>query len=55
MLEAAEGTVVLNFDGGPREIFLPLTVAAIVRPNVVDLALQFRDIDEKSKRSASRT
>jgi CRISPR-associated protein Csa3 len=47
VLEAAEGTVVLNFDGGPREIFLPLTVAAIARPNVVDLALQFRDIVEK--------
>ena len=47
VLEAAEGTVVLNFDGGPREIFLPLTVAAIARPNVVDLALRFRDVDEK--------
>jgi CRISPR-associated protein Csa3 len=47
ILEAAEGTVVLNFDGGPREIFLPLTVAAIARPNVVDLALQFRDVDEE--------
>ncbi|SEQ30302.1 CRISPR-associated CARF protein Csa3 [Natrinema salaciae] len=47
VLEAAEGTVILNFDGGPREIFLPLTVAAIARPDVVDLALQFRDVDEK--------
>lgn len=47
VLEAAEGTVVLNFDGGPREIFLPLTVAAIARPNDVDLALQFRDVDEE--------
>lgn len=47
VLEAAEGTVILNFDGGPREIFLPLTVAAIARPNIVDLALQFRDVDEK--------
>ncbi|QLC35070.1 CRISPR locus-related DNA-binding protein (plasmid) [Halarchaeum sp. CBA1220] len=47
VLEAADGTVVLNFDGGPREIFLPLTVAAIARPTVVDLALQFRDVDEE--------
>jgi len=47
VLEAAEGTVVLNFDGGPREIFLPLTVAAIARPDDVDLALQFRDVDEE--------
>jgi len=47
ILEAAEGTVVLNFDGGPREIFLPLTVAAIARPDIVDRALQFRDIDEE--------
>jgi len=47
VLEAADGAVVLNFDGGPREIFLPLTVAAIARPTVVDLALQFRDVDEE--------
>ncbi|GGN23486.1 CRISPR-associated CARF protein Csa3 [Halarchaeum nitratireducens] len=47
ILEAADGAVVLNFDGGPREIFLPLTVAAIARPTVVDLALQFRDVDEE--------
>jgi len=47
ILDAAEGTVVLNFDGGPREIFLPLTVAAIARPEIVDLTLQFRDIDEE--------
>ncbi|GAA0297751.1 CRISPR-associated CARF protein Csa3 [Halarchaeum salinum] len=47
VLEAADGTVVLNFDGGPREIFLPLTVAALARPDVVDLALQFRDVDEE--------
>jgi len=47
ILEAAEGTVVLNFAGGPREIFLPLTIAAIARSDIVDLALQFRDIDEE--------
>jgi len=47
IIEAAEGMVVLNFDGGPREIFIPLTVAAIARPDVVDLALQFRDVDEQ--------
>jgi len=47
VLEAAEGTVILNFDGGPREIFLPLTVAAVARSDVVDLALQFRDVDEE--------
>lgn len=47
ILDAADGTVVLNFDGGPREIFLPLTVAALARPNIVDLTLQFRDIDEE--------
>lgn len=47
VLEVADGTVVLNFDGGPREIFLPLTIAALARPNVVDHALQFRDVDEE--------
>ncbi|WP_306057004.1 CRISPR-associated CARF protein Csa3 [Natronococcus wangiae] len=47
VLEAANGQVILNFDGGPREIFLPFTVAAISRPNLVDKVFQFRDTDQK--------
>lgn len=47
ILEAAEGTVIANFDGGPREIFLPFVVATLARPEGVDTAFQFRDIDSK--------
>lgn len=47
ILEAAEGTVIVNFDGGPREIFLPFTVATLARPRLIDTAFQFRDIDSK--------
>lgn len=47
VLEAAEGTVIVNFDGGPREIFLPFTVATLASPERIDTAFQFRDIDNK--------
>ncbi|QSX00460.1 CRISPR-associated CARF protein Csa3 [Haloterrigena alkaliphila] len=47
VIEAANGQVILNFDGGPREVFLPFTVAAISRPNLIDQVFQFRDTDQK--------
>lgn len=47
VLEAAEGRLVLNFDGGPREIFLPFAVAALSRPDLIDRTFQFRDTDQK--------
>lgn len=47
VLEAADGTVVVNFDGGPREIVLPFTIATLARPDLVDTAFQFRDVDSK--------
>jgi len=47
VLEAAKGRVVLNFDGGPREIFLPFAVAALARPELLDRVFQFRDTDQK--------
>lgn len=47
VLEAADGTVIVNFDGGPREVFLPFVVATLARPGLVDDAFQFRDIDQK--------
>lgn len=50
VLEAASGDVIVNFDGGPREIFFPLAVAALARPNLTDTTLQFRDIDEEIER-----
>lgn len=45
ILEAAEGTLIVNFDGGPREIFLPFVVATLSRPALIDRVFQFRDID----------
>lgn len=47
VLEAADGTVIAVFDGGPREIFLPFAVAAISSIEQIDTAFQFRDIDRK--------
>lgn len=47
ILEAAEGTVIAVFDGGPREIFLPFTIAAVSCIEQIDTAFQFRDIDRK--------
>ncbi|QLC35539.1 CRISPR locus-related DNA-binding protein (plasmid) [Halarchaeum sp. CBA1220] len=46
ILDAANGDVILNFDGGPREIFLPFVVAALARTELLDTVLQFRDVDE---------
>lgn len=45
ILTAADGTVIVNFDGGPREVFLPFTIAAVARPELIDTVFQFRDID----------
>jgi CRISPR-associated protein Csa3 len=45
VLAAAEGDVVAVFGGGPREIFLPFTVATLVRRDLITDALQFSDID----------
>lgn len=47
VLDAAHGTIIVNFDGGPREVFLPLAIATIARHERVDRTLQFRDIDKK--------
>lgn len=46
VLQAASGTVVVNFGGGPREVFLPFTIATLTNLAYVDHALQFRDVDE---------
>ena len=47
ILEAADGDLIVNFDGGPRELFLPFTTAVLARLNLVDTTFQFRDIDKK--------
>lgn len=47
ILAAAKGEIVANFGGGPREIFLAFTVAALVTNDDIDTVLQFTDIDEE--------
>lgn len=47
VLRAAEGTIVVNFGGGAREIFLPLTLATVTHAEIVDTALQYTDIDQQ--------
>ena len=49
ILAAAKGETVANFGGGPREIFLAFTVAALVTNDHIDTVLQFTDIDEEVK------
>lgn len=45
ILAGAEGDLVAVFGGGPREVFLPFTVAVCTRQDLVVEALQFRDTD----------
>lgn len=47
ILRAAEGNLVVNFGGGPREIFLPLTLATLAHADLVDMALQYTDIEQQ--------
>ncbi|MCF2206077.1 CRISPR locus-related DNA-binding protein [Halobacterium salinarum] len=47
VLTAAEGETIANFGGGPREIFLAFTVAALVADEEIDTVLQYTDIDEE--------
>jgi len=46
VLQVASGTVVVNFGGGPREVFLPFAIATLSNLGYVDRTLQFRDVDE---------
>lgn len=47
VLATAKGETVANFGGGPREIFLAFTIAALVANEQIDTVLQFTDIDEE--------
>jgi len=47
VLTAADGETIANFGGGPREIFLAFTIAALVARDRLDTVLQFTDIDEE--------
>lgn len=46
VIDDASGTVTVNFGGGPREIFLPLTIAAVVHAPAIETALQYTDVDQ---------
>jgi len=47
VLRAAEGELIVNFGGGAREIFLPLTIAVLAHVELVDTALQYTDIEQQ--------
>ena len=46
IIQSAEGELIINFGGGAREIFLPLTVATILHAPSISSALQYTDIDQ---------
>ncbi|NHN64364.1 CRISPR locus-related DNA-binding protein [Haloarcula sp. JP-Z28] len=45
LIDAADGEVIVIFGGGARDIFFPLTVAALSRTHHIDASYQFSDID----------
>jgi len=47
VLRAADGELVVNFGGGAREIFLPFTLATVAHADLVDMALQYTDIEQQ--------
>ena len=47
VLLAARGETIVNFGGGPREIFLPFSIAALVAVREIDTILQFTDVDQE--------
>lgn len=49
VLTGAKGETIANFGGGPREIFLAFSIAALVLNEKIDTVLQFTDVDERVK------
>lgn len=47
VLAATQGETIANFGGGPREIFLPFSIAAVAAGDKIDTVLQFTDIDQE--------
>jgi len=45
LLEKAEGQVIVNLSGGPREIFLAFAIACISKPEKIHKTTNFSDID----------
>lgn len=50
LIDDADGEVVVIFGGGPRDIFLPLTVASLSRTDSIDESYQFSDLDGDVRR-----
>lgn len=46
IIRGARGELVVNFGGGAREIFLPLSIATVLHSSLVDMALQYTDVDQ---------
>ena len=47
LIEKAEGEIIVNLSGGPREIFLPFTIASIACSNKISRATNYSDIDRR--------
>ena len=47
VLTTAKGEAIANFGGGPREIFIAFSIAALVAGEEIDTVLQFTDIDQE--------
>ena len=47
VLAATDGETIVNFGGGPREIFLPFSIATLVAGDEIDTILQFTDVDQE--------
>jgi len=47
VIDDASGSVIVNFGGGARELFLPLSIAATMFAGQVDRAFQYTDIGQQ--------
>lgn len=49
LLTDVRDDLVINFGGGPREVYLSMAVATLAHPDAVDKSLQFSDLDGSVK------
>ncbi len=47
IIDDADGSVIVNFGGGAREVFLPLSMAATMYAHRIEQAFQYTDIDQQ--------
>jgi CRISPR-associated protein Csa3 len=47
LIENAKGDIIVNLSGGPREIFLALTIAALACSSKISKATNYSDIDRR--------